>query len=99
MRASPTRPRPHSDWITALPVGSSRHRAHALDALEQLEDELANILRGAVIGLRDGTISSDGLGTFKLGHEFVRDELAMRRDYLEPHARDAAPTEATTPRW
>ena len=38
------------------------------------------ILRGAVIGLRDGTISTDGLDTFKLGYEFVRDEIGMRRE-------------------
>ena len=39
-----------------------------------------------VIGLRDGTISSDGLDTFKLGYEFVRDEIGMRRDSLKRHA-------------
>ena len=39
-----------------------------------------------VIGLRDGTISSDGLDTFKLGYEFVRDEIGMRRDHLKRHA-------------
>jgi hypothetical protein len=38
-----------------------------------------------VIGQRDGTISSDGLDTFKLGYEFVRDEVAMRRDHLKRH--------------
>jgi hypothetical protein len=43
-------------------------------------------LRGAIIGLRDGTISTDGLDTFKLGYEFVRDEIGMRRDYLKRHA-------------
>ena len=43
-------------------------------------------MRGAVIGLRDGTISTDGLDTFKLGYEFVRDEIGMRRDYLKRHA-------------
>jgi hypothetical protein len=39
-----------------------------------------------VIGLRDGVISSDGLETFKLGYEFVRDEIVMRRDSLKRHA-------------
>jgi hypothetical protein len=39
-----------------------------------------------VIGLRDGTISSDGLETFKLGYEFVRDEISMRRESLKRHA-------------
>jgi hypothetical protein len=43
-----------------------------------------------VIGLRDGTISSDGLETFKLGYQFVRDEIAMRREALQRHAQDAA---------
>ena len=41
-----------------------------------------------MIGLRDGTISSDGLDTFKLGYEFVRDDIGMRRDYLKRHAGD-----------
>ena len=43
-------------------------------------------MRGVVVGLRDGTISSDGLETFKLGYEFVRDEIGMRRDHLKRHA-------------
>jgi hypothetical protein len=51
-----------------------------------LQDELEAILRGAVIGLRDGSISTDGLETFKLGYEFVRDELGMRRESLKRHA-------------
>ena len=38
-----------------------------------------------MIGLRDGTISGDGLETFKLGYELVRDEIAMRRDHLKRH--------------
>ena len=60
--------------------------ANSLEALDALQDELEGILRGAVIGLRDGTISTDGLDTFKLGYEFVRDEIGMRRDYLKRHA-------------
>ena len=60
--------------------------AKTLDALDELQDELEAILRGAVIGLRDGTISSDGLETFKLGYEFVRDEIGMRREHLKRHA-------------
>lgn len=41
------------------------------------------------MGLRDGTISTDGLDTFKLGYEFVRDEIGMRREHLKRHAGDA----------
>src|SRR5258708_375390 len=59
-------------------VAQSDHRAS--------QDELEAILRGAVVGLRDGTISTDGLETFKLGYEFVRDELSMRRESLKRHA-------------
>jgi len=51
-----------------------------------LQEELEAILRGAVIGLRDGAISTDGLDTFKLGYEFVRDQIGMRRDHLKRHA-------------
>ena len=57
----------------------------SLDTLDELQDELETVLRGVVIGLRDGTISSDGLDTFKLGYEFVRDEIALRRDHLKRH--------------
>ena len=68
-----------------LDIGERIEHAHSLDQLECLQDELEAILRGAVIGLRDGTISTDGLDTFKLGYEFVRDEIGMRRDYLKRH--------------
>jgi TRAP-type uncharacterized transport system substrate-binding protein len=69
-----------------LGVGERIERAHTMDELEALQDELEAILRGAVVGLRDGTISSDGLDTFRLGYEFVRDEIGMRRDHLRRHA-------------
>jgi TRAP-type uncharacterized transport system substrate-binding protein len=69
-----------------LDIGERIEHAHSLDAIEALQDELETILRGAVIGLRDGTISADGLETFKLGYEFVRDEIGLRRDHLKRHA-------------
>ena len=62
--------------------------------LDRMQDELEKILRGVVIGLRDGTISSDGLETFKLGYQFVRDEIAMRREALLRHPPDVAPAQA-----
>jgi TRAP-type uncharacterized transport system substrate-binding protein len=81
-----------SELATAiLIIGEKIEHADSLDRLEELEDELEKILRGAVIGLRDGTILSDGLDTFKLGYEFVRDEISMRRHYLERHAGDKLP--------
>jgi TRAP-type uncharacterized transport system substrate-binding protein len=68
-----------------LTVGEKIEHAHTMDQLEALQDELEKILRGVVVGLRDGTISSDGLETFKLGHEFVRGEIDLRREYLKRH--------------
>ena len=79
-------PEKASELATAiLNIGERIEHAHSLDEIEALQDELEAILRGAVIGLRDGTISSDGLDTFKLGYEFVRDEIGMRRDHLKRH--------------
>jgi len=68
-----------------LDIGERIEHAGSLDALEALQEELEAVLRGVVIGLRDGTITSDGLDTFRLGYEFVRDEIAMRRDSLKRH--------------
>ena len=77
-------PEKASELATAiLDIGERIAHANSMDALDTLQDELESILRGAVIGLRDGTISSDGLDTFKLGYEFVRDEIGMRRESLK----------------
>ena len=73
-----------------LTIGEKVENAHCIDDIEQLQEELEKILRGAVIGLRDGTISCDGLETFKLGYELVRDEIAIRREHLLRHAGDGA---------
>jgi TRAP-type uncharacterized transport system substrate-binding protein len=79
-------PEKASELATAiLDIGERMEYAKTQDALDELQDELEAILRGAVIGLRDGTISSDGLETFKLGYEFVRDEIGMRREHLKRH--------------
>jgi TRAP-type uncharacterized transport system substrate-binding protein len=82
-------PEKASELSTAiLIIGEKLEHVHSLEELDCLQEELEKILRGAIIGLRDGTISSDGLDTFKLGYEFVRDEIEMRRDYLERHPAD-----------
>jgi len=83
-------PEKASELSTAiLDIGERVEHAHSLDELECLQDELEAILRGAVVGLRDGSISTDGLDTFKLGYELVRDEIAMRREHLKRRAGDA----------
>jgi hypothetical protein len=68
-----------------LIVGERIEHARTMDQLEEVQDELEKVLRGVIVGLRDGTISSDGLETFKLGYEFVRGELEIRREYLKRH--------------
>ena len=79
-------PEKASQLATAiLDIGERMAYAKSLDQLDELQDELETILRRVVIGLRDGTISSDGLDTFKLGYEFVRDEIGMRRDHVKRH--------------
>jgi NMT1-like family len=79
-------PEKASQLATAiLDIGERMEYAKSLDALDELQDELETTLRGVVIGLRDGTISSDGLDTFKLGYEFVRDEIGLRREHLKRH--------------
>ncbi|MDI1264067.1 MAG: TAXI family TRAP transporter solute-binding subunit [bacterium] len=79
-------PEKASELATAiLDIGERMEFADTLDDLDELQDELETILRNVVIGLRDGTISSDGLDTFKLGYEFVRDEIGLRRDHLKRH--------------
>jgi len=88
-------PEKASELATAiLDVGERMEHANSLDALDELQDELEGILRRAVIGLRDGTISSDGLDTFKLGYEFVRDEIGLRREHIKRHAALDAAKEA-----
>jgi TRAP-type uncharacterized transport system substrate-binding protein len=77
-------PEKASELATAiLDIGERVADAETMEALDSVQDELEGVLRGAVIGLRDGTISSDGLDTFKLGYEFVRDQIGMRRESLK----------------
>src|SRR5258707_3774060 len=80
-------PEKASELATAiLDIGERVEHATSMDALDALQEELEQILRGVVIGLRDGTVSSDGLDTFKLGYEFVRDEIGMHRESLKRRA-------------
>ena len=96
-------PEKASELATAISRHRRADRTCQLDATRStaLQDELEAILRGVVIGLRDGTISSDGLDTFKLGYEFVRRRDRLMRRELTSGMRDcpwtAAPAAATPP--
>src|SRR5262249_12055257 len=74
-----------------LDLGEQIQDAKTVDELDALQDEVEKILRNVVIGLRDGTLSGDGLDTFKLGYQFVRDEISLRRDSLLRHAAQGDP--------
>ena len=80
-------PEKASELATALlDLGEEIQDAKTVDELDCLQDEVEKILRGVMIGLRDGTISGDGLDTFKLGYQFVRDEISLRRESLQRQA-------------
>lgn len=80
-------PEKASELATALlDLGEEIQDAKTIDELDCLQDEVEKILRNVVIGLRDGTVSHDGLDTFKLGYQFVRDEIGLRRESLLRHA-------------
>src|SRR6202012_1430222 len=42
-----------------LDIGEKIEHAHSLDEIEELADQLEGILRGVIIGLRDGTVSGE----------------------------------------
>lgn len=65
-----------------LDVGNKITAAKTFAELETAQDQLEAILRRVLNGLRDGTISADGLETFRLGYEFVRDGLELHRQRL-----------------
>jgi TRAP-type uncharacterized transport system substrate-binding protein len=65
-----------------LGIGERVQHATSNEALDGLRDELETILRGVVIGLHDGAVSDQGLESFKLGYQFTRDQIAIRRESL-----------------
>ena len=72
-----------------LDVGHKISAAKTFAELEAAQDQLEAILRRVLNGLRDGTVSADGLETFRLGYEFVRDGLELHRQRLARAADDA----------
>jgi TRAP-type uncharacterized transport system substrate-binding protein len=67
---------------TLLEIGNKIDDAKTIDALDLLQDELEALLRQVVVGLRNGSVSGDGLDSFRLSYEFVRDTLALHRENL-----------------
>lgn len=65
-----------------LEIGERIDQVDSPEMLDAIQEELEGILKKVVTGLRDGTISGDGIETFRLGYEFVRDTLELRRSRL-----------------
>ncbi len=65
-----------------LEVGHRVSSAQTSAELETAQDQLEAILRRVLNGLRDGSVSPDGLETFRLGYEFVRDSLELHRQRM-----------------
>jgi TRAP-type uncharacterized transport system substrate-binding protein len=69
-----------------LTIGEKIEDAKSIEALDELQEQFEAILKQVVAGLRDGSVSADGLDTFRLGYEFVRDTLQLRREALTRRA-------------
>ena len=69
-----------------LEIGEKIEDTKTIEALDELQEQFEAILKQVVAGLRDGTVSADGLDTFRLGYEFVRDTLQLHREALTRRA-------------
>jgi hypothetical protein len=65
-----------------LEIGEKIEDSKTLEELDELQVQFEALLKQVVAGLRDGTVSADGLDTFRLGYEFVRDTLQLHREAL-----------------
>lgn len=65
-----------------LDIGEKIEDTNSIEALDQLQEQFEAILKQVLAGLRDGTVSADGLDSFRLGYEFVRDTLRLHRETL-----------------
>lgn len=68
--------------VSLLDIGEKIEETKTIEALDELQEQFEAILKQVVAGLRDGTVSGDGLDTFRLGYEFVRDTLQLHREAL-----------------
>ena len=65
-----------------IEIGQKIGETQTVAELETVHDELETLLRHVLSGLQDGSISPDGMDTFRLGYEFVRDSLELHRQRL-----------------
>jgi len=72
--------------VALLEIGEKIEDTKTIEALDEVQEQFEAILKQVVAGLRDGTVSADGLDTFRLGYEFVRDTLQLHREALTRRA-------------
>ncbi len=65
-----------------IEIGQKIGATETIADLEAVHDELEALLMHVLNGLQDGSISPDGMETFRLGYEFVRDSLGLHRQRL-----------------
>lgn len=65
-----------------LEIGEKIEDTKSIEELDRLQEQFEAVLKQVVAGLRDGSVSADGLETFRLGYEFVRDTLQLHREAL-----------------
>lgn len=65
-----------------IEIGQKIGETETIAELEAVHDELEALLRHVLNGLHDGSISPEGMETFRLGYEFVRDSLELHRQRL-----------------
>lgn len=60
--------------------------ADSLATLDIVETELEDVLKEVLRGLKDGTLSAEGLDAFRMGYEHAREALAAQRRAVNPTA-------------
>ncbi|MFI5010763.1 MAG: TAXI family TRAP transporter solute-binding subunit [Hyphomicrobiales bacterium] len=77
------RPTPAVELSTAvIEIGEKIDEASSVEALEAIQDEVEALLKRVLVGLKDGTVSDDGMDAFRLAYQLVRDSLDMRLQSL-----------------
>jgi hypothetical protein len=79
-----------------IEIGERIHGAHTVDELAAIHAELEEVLKNALEGLKDGSVSDDGMDAFRLSYQLVRDTLDMRLQSLTLRGDRRMPAEAKT---
>jgi TRAP-type uncharacterized transport system substrate-binding protein len=65
-----------------IDIGERIHDANTVEELATIHEELEEVLKRALHGLKEGSVSDDGIDAFRLSYQLVRDTLDMRLQSL-----------------